>query len=132
MAVYHYHLEVYDARKQNQKSATATTGHRRQGGVNWVFQFTSDNLASQSLAEADFLDALDTAKASAPIPHIRRLSGDLKAALDISATTGSDSVAANGPWSERVGKSVFGYFIGVSTTSLAAAKNTQGTDHNVA
>lgn len=131
MAIYHYHLEVYDARKQNEKSATATTAHRRQGGVRWVFKFQSDNEASQSNAEAAFLAAFEAAKASSPIPHIRRLSADLKAALDISATTGTDSVPTNGPWSERVGKSVFGYFIGVSTTGFAGAV-TNGTDHNVA
>jgi hypothetical protein len=131
MSVYHYHLEVYDARKQNEKSATATTGHRRQGGVSWVFEFESDDEASQSNAEAAFLAAFEAAKASAPIPHIRRLSADLKAALDVSATTGADSGATNGAWSERVGKSVFGYFIGVSTTSFQGAV-TNGTDHNVA
>lgn len=131
MANYYYHLEVYDARKQNEKSATATTAHRRQGGVSWVFKHSALDVADQAAGEASFLAAYEAAKAASPIPHIRRLSTDLAAALDISATTGNDSVPTNGPWSERVGKSVFGYFIGVSSSNLASAK-TNGTDHNVA
>lgn len=134
MANYHYNLVVYNARPQGNTSATGTKGTDRSGATNWTFSHSALSVDDQAAGEASFLAAFAAALPGAPgnIRYIKASgTGSLYAALDTSATTTNDGVATSGVWSERSGKGVYAYKIGVSTTNLAGAI-TNTTEHNLA
>jgi hypothetical protein len=123
MAELFYNLEVYNARPQGEIDRIGVKGTNRSGATNWHFQHTADE-ATEQLAYGTFLAAYATAVPTAP-GHIDTIlkTGDasLLAALTLSATTTNDAVATTGPWSEKLGKGVYGYKIGVSATDMADA-----------
>lgn len=133
MANYFYNLEVYNARPQDETAAVGVKGTDRSGATNWVFQHSALSVADQAAGEADFLAAFSAALPGAD-GNIRYITasgtGSLLAALDISATTTNDGTASSGPWSERVGKGVYAYKIGVSSNNMAGAI-TATTAHNL-
>lgn len=133
MADYYYHLEVYSCRKPHEVEAVGTKDHEVPMRPKWTFTHHAASVVDQSAGEADFLAAVEAAIPGAP-SHISKIkksgTGSLKAALDASATTTNDGTASSGPWSERVGKDVFAYRIGVSGTSASAAESNL-TSHNL-
>jgi hypothetical protein len=133
MADFFYNLEVYNAREQGETRAIAVKGTDRSGATSWNFQHSATGVADQAAGEASFLAAFAAALPGAPgnIRYIKASGTDsLHEALDVSATTQYDGSAAAGTWSERVGKAVFAYKIGVSVTNMAGAV-TATTAHNV-
>jgi hypothetical protein len=131
MAIYHFDLKVVSCRGKSDKNATGSKTESVGTRAAWEYQYTSTNVASAALGNAEFIGAAlgELDKAPGHISGIAR-SGGLWSALAASATTTNDGVATSGPWSERVGKDVFRYEIGVSTTSAAAAA-TARTAHNL-
>lgn len=134
MADFYYNLEVYNARPQGSTTATGTKGTDRSGATNWTYQYTASDVDDEAAGEAEFLAAFAAALPGAP-GNIRYItasgSGSLYAALDTSATQANDGTAASGAWSERVGKGVYAYKIGVDATDMAGAV-TNTTEHNLA
>ncbi len=132
MAVHHYNLKVVMCRERGDEKAVGSKTYSEPTRTPWVFTFESTDVTAAA-AEAEFLAAMEAGIASAP-QHIKLIKksgdGSLKAALDSSATVTNDEVAASGPYSERVGKDVFRYEIGVSTTSAADALSKR-TAHNL-
>ena len=124
MAEFFYNLEVYNARPQGEIDRIGVKGTNRSGATNWHFQFGSGEKATAALALGSFLSAYATAQLTAP-GHIDTIlkSGttSLIAALTASANPTSDGVATTGPWSEKLGKGVYGYKIGVSSVDMAEA-----------
>lgn len=124
MAELFYNLEVYNARPQGEIDRIGVKGTDRSGATNWHFQHATGTVATATLALASFMSAYATAQLTAPghINTIRNAGDDsLLAALMVSATEANDGVATSGPWSEKLGKGVYGYKIGVSGTDMATA-----------
>ena len=132
MAVHHYNLKVVMCRERGDEKAVGSKTYSEPSRTPWVFTFESTDVTATA-AEAEFLAAMEAGIASAP-QHIKLIkksgTGSLKEALNISATVANDEVATSGPYSERVGKDVFRYEIGVSTTSAADALSKR-TAHNL-
>jgi hypothetical protein len=131
MAIYHFNLKVVSCRNKSDKGAVGSKTESVGTREAWVYTYTSTNVASAALGNAEFIGAAlgELDKAPGHISGIVR-TGGLWSALSASATTTNDGVATSGPWSERVGKDVFRYEIGVSSTSAAGALSAR-TAHNL-
>ncbi len=133
MAVHYYNLKVISCRDGGNPNITGVITNSVSGRASWNFLFTSTDVTGTA-AKTEFLTAMDASIDNAP-EHIKLLkksgTGSLNAALNVSATPTNDGVATSGPWSERVGKDMFRYEIGVSTTSAADAV-TKRDAHNLA
>ena len=133
MANYYYDLKVIMCRERSDSQAVGSITHSEPDRTEWNFTYTAADVADEAAGETAFLSAFDTALANAP-QHIKRIkksgTGSLNEALDVSATQANDGTATSGPWSERVGKDVFRYEIGVSGASAADAI-TNRTAHNL-
>ena len=129
---FYYNLKVVMCRERGDAKAVGSKTYSEPSRAEWVYTYENQSVV-EAQAEADFLDSLEDAIAEAP-QHIKLLkksgTGSLKAALDISATVANDQLAAQGAWSERVGKDVFRYEIGVSSGSAANALSNR-TAHNL-
>ena len=129
MPVHYYNLKVVMCRERGDANAVGSITHSDNTRDEWEYEFTSTDVAG-SAAKAEFLAAMETALDDAP-EHIKLLTrsggvnvpGSLRTALSTSATATNDGVASSGPWSERVGKDVFRYEIGVSTVGAPTALN---------
>ena len=136
MAVHYYNLKVIMCRERGDANAVGSITHSDNTRDEWEYEFTSTDVTG-SVAKSQFLAAMETALDDAP-EHIKLLTrsggvnvpGSLRTALSTSATPTNDGVATSGPWSERVGKDVFRYEIGVSTTSRNDAESKR-TAHNL-
>ena len=136
MAIVHYNLKVVMCRKRGDAKAVGSIDYSEPSRTEWVHTFQSTNV-SESAAKGQFLADMEDNLANAP-QHIKLLTrsggvsvpGSLRTALSTAATQTSDGIATVGPWSERVGKDVFRYEIGVSAVSAAAALNNR-TAHNL-
>ena len=130
MATY-YSMKVVMCRERGDTKAVGSMSYKEPDRDEWLFEYESAEDEGEDSRE-EFLNAMVAALASAP-QHVGKIkksgTGSLRAALDASATTANDSVSAEGPWSERVGKDVFRYSIGVSGDSAAAARTR--TAHNL-
>lgn len=127
MAVHYYNLKVAMCRRRGDAKAVGSIDYSEPSRTEWVHTFTSTDVTG-SVAKGQFLNDMEDSLAGAPqhIKHLTRsggvsVPGSLRTALATSATPSNDHIAASGPWSERVGKDVFRYEIGVSTTSAADA-----------
>lgn len=136
MPVHHYNLKVVMCRERGDEKAVGSKTYSESTRTPWVFTFESTDVAP-AVAKAQFLPAMEAALDDAP-EHIKLLTrsggvnlpGSLRTALSTSATGTNDQVPASGPWSERVGKDVFRYEIGVSTVGPTTALNNR-TAHNL-
>ena len=136
MAVVHYNLKVAMCRKRGDAKAVGSIDYSEPSRTEWVHAFSSTNVTA-SVAKGQFLDDMEDSLPGAP-QHIKHLTksggvsvpGSLRTALSTAPTTTNDEVATSAPWSERVGKDVFRYEIGVSTTSAADALSRR-TAHNL-
>lgn len=133
MPTYYYNLRVVMCRERGDANATGSISHSEPSRQDWVFTHTETN-DNGGVAHADFRDAAEAALDNAP-QHIKLLqrgnpAGSLKKALEQGASMTNDGVPTAGPWSERVGKDVFRYEIGVSSTSAADALSIR-TAHNL-
>ena len=141
MAVHHYNLKVIMCRERGDANATGAIAYSEPSRQEWEMEFSSTD-TTEGPAKVEFLEAFDDALKNAP-QHIKLLTpsgaGSLRGALrgaNDSSTSGSATIAndqtpTNGPWSERVGKDVFRYEIGVSNVSRNAAESNR-TAHNLA
>ena len=133
MAVYYYNARIVSCRDGGNPNITGLKTNTVSGRAVLEHAFTSTDTTA-ALSKAEFLASFDTALQTAP-EHIKLIkksgTGSANAALSISATSTNDGNAASGPWSERVGKDIFRYEIGVSTTNAATAI-TNRTAHNLA
>ena len=129
---YFYNLKVVMCRERGDNKAVGSNTYSEPTREEWVYTYENAS-TDQAVTEAAFLAAMEAAIDDAP-QHIKRIkksgTGSLKAALDISATTTNDQSPAQGPWSERVGKDVFRYEIGVSSGSASNALSNR-TAHNL-
>ena len=132
MAVHYYNLKVIMCRERGDANAVGSITHSDNTRDEWEYEFTSTDVTA-SAAKTEFLTAFDDALKNAP-EHIKLIApsgtGSLRTALNSSATSGGHSAPTSGPWSERVGKDVFRYEIGVSTTSRNDAESNR-TAHNL-
>lgn len=123
MAVHYYNLKVVMCRERGDTKAVGSIDYSEPTRTEWVHTYTSTDVTG-SAAKTEFLESLDDSLKSAP-QHIKLIKpsgvGSLRGALASSATPTNDGIATSGPWSERVGKDVFRYEIGVSTSSAAIA-----------
>ena len=119
-------------RERGDTKAVGSIDYSEPTRTEWVHTFTSTDVTG-SAAKTEFLEDLDDSLKSAP-QHIKLITpsgvGSLRGALASSATATNDGVASSGPWSERVGKDVFRYEIGVSTVGATTALNNR-TAHNL-
>jgi len=137
MADYYYDLLVVSCRGQHDTKAAGTNDFKTNivpFRPQWNFTHEDLDQSSSATARVNFLAAVGSNLKNAPA-HINLINagssaGTLVAALNSSATTTNDEVATTGVWHERVGKDVFRYEIGVSTTSAADAL-TKRTAHNL-
>lgn len=136
MAIVHYNLKVVMCRKRGDAKAVGSIDYSEPSRTEWVHTYSSTDV-TESVAKAQFLADMEDSLAEAPqhIKHLTRsggvsVPGSLRSALSNSATVTNGGVATSGPWSERVGKDVFRYEIGVSATSAAAALSNR-TAHNL-
>lgn len=140
MPVYYYDLLVVMCRDRGDTKAVGSKTYSESTREEWNLTFTSSDVAEGS-AKVEFLAEFDAQLSKAP-QHIRKLkpigAGSLRGSLrgsDDSATSGAatiqnDGVATVGPFSERVGKDVYRYEIGVSQVNAAGAL-TNRTAHNL-
>ena len=132
MPFHYYNARVVSCRAGGNPNITGLKANTVSGRAIFEHAFKSSDTTA-ALSKVEFLASFDTALNTAP-EHIKLLkksgAGSLNAALTISATATNDSVATSGPWSERVGKDMFRYEIGVATTSAGAITNR--TAHNLA
>ena len=123
MAVYHYNLLVVMCRERGDTKAVGSKTYSEPTREEWNFLYESDDLAG-NVAHAAFRDAVEAAIPDAP-QHISKIkksgAGSLKEALVDGGSITNDEVPTQGPWSERIGKDVFRYEIGVSQTDAANA-----------
>ena len=128
---YYYNLKVVMCRERGDAKAVGSINYSEPSRAEWVYTYENAS-TDQAVTEAAFLAAMEAAISEAP-GHIKLIkksgTGSLKAALDISATTSKDQAPAQGPWSERVGKDVFRYEIGVSSGSFANALSNRTAHH---
>lgn len=134
MAIHYYHLKVINCRTSGETGATVTSSNkaalkqqtRNNGKPAWDFTFASTDVA-EPVASQQFMDAFNAAQCTAPnnVSYTCVLNEGVAGSLDLALTASSLSstfgTASSGPWSQRVGKQLFRYEIGYSTTSLAAA-----------
>jgi hypothetical protein len=140
MAVHYYNLKVVMCRERGDEEAVGSKTYSEPTRDEWNITFASSDVG-ESDAKVEFLAYFDAELAKAP-QHISKLkasgAGSLRGALrgaSDAATTGAatiqnDDVATVGPFSERVGKDVFRYEIGVSGISEALALSNR-TAHNL-
>ena len=133
MAVHNYYLKIVNCRGNGQTDTTVTSSNkaalkaqtRPNLGTAWEYEYTSADV-EEPVAQAAFLTALDAAKQLAPnqvnMTKIDGATGSLDNALTTSAVLANFGTASSGPWNERIGKQVFRYEIGISTSGAAAAK----------
>ena len=127
MAVHYYDLKVVMCRERGDTKAVGSKTYSEPTREEWNFTFASSD-TSEGTAKGEFLSAMEDAFSDAP-QHIKSLTksggvsvpGSLRSALSNAATIANDSDSGVSPWSERVGKDVFRYEIGVSNVSAAAA-----------
>ena len=140
MAVHYYNLKVVMCRERGDEKAVGSKTYSEPTRDEWNITFASSDV-DESAAKVEFLEYFDSELPNAP-QHISKLkpagAGSLRGSLrgaDDSATSGAatiqnDGIDTNGPFSERVGKDVFRYEIGVSNVSAAAALSNL-TAHNL-
>lgn len=125
MPNYYYYVEVYSCRDKHETQAVGTKNYRRETRDSWEFQHTATAVADDAEGLTSLLSAFDDALPAAP-QHIKSImasgTGSLRAAIeDCANDTDWDTVSA-GTWSERVGKDVFAYRLGLSIVSSIVAK----------
>jgi|DEB0MinimDraft_10_1074344.scaffolds.fasta_scaffold203707_2 hypothetical protein len=125
MANYYYYVEVYSCRDKHETQAVGTKDYRRETRDSWKLQHTATGVADDAEGLTSLLSAFDDALPGAP-QHIKSImasgTGSLRAAIeDCANDTDWDTVSA-GAWSERVGKDVFAYRLGLDTTFITVAK----------
>ena len=117
-------------RERGDTKAVGSINYSEPSRTEWVFAY--ENLTANA-DKSGFLAAVKAAIPNAP-QHIKKIKiegpGSLHAALNLSATFPNDGLATTGPWSERVGKDVFRYEIGVADASAQNAINNR-TAHNL-
>lgn len=140
MAVHYYNLKVVMCRERGDTKAVGSKTYSEPTREEWNLTFTSSDV-DEGAAKVEFLEEFDAELPNAP-QHIKKIkpigTGSLRGALrgaNDSATSGAatiqnDGVATNDVYSERVGKDVFRYEIGVSNVSAAAALSNR-TAHNL-
>lgn len=121
MATYYYNLRVVSCRNNGGKTATGSLTNQVRGRQPWVFVFESTESKAAD-AKAAFIEAAKTAHANAP-GQVRNIGPNtgLWEALSESATLTNDGLPEVGKWSQRVGKDVLRYEIGVSKVSAEEA-----------
>jgi hypothetical protein len=133
MPTYYYNLKVAMCRERGDTRATGSISHSEPTRQDWVFTHSETN-DNGGVAHGLFRDAVEAAIGNAP-QHVKLIqrngTGSLKKALEQGGSMTNDGVPSAGPWSERVGKDVFRYEIGVSSTSAADALSLR-TAHNLA
>lgn len=140
MAVHYYDLLVVMCRERGDTKAVGSKTYSESTREEWNLTFTSTDV-DEGPAKVEFLTEFDAQLPKAP-QHISKLkkngTGSLRGALrgaddsasEGGATTTNDEVATSNVFSERVGKDVFRYEIGVSTVSAADALSKR-TAHNL-
>lgn len=140
MAVHYYNLKVVMCRERGDTKAVGSKTYSEPTREEWNITFTSSDV-SETNAKVEFLEYFDEQLPNAP-QHISKLRptgagslrGALRGASDAANTGGAtiqnDGIAGNSVFSERVGKDVFRYEIGVSNVSAAAALANR-TAHNL-
>tara|TARA_R100000951_G_scaffold23002_1_gene19055 strand:- start:7446 stop:7820 length:375 start_codon:yes stop_codon:yes gene_type:complete len=113
-------------RERGDAKAVGSIGYTEPSRTVWIFEH-SEAATESTTTKGQFLAAMEAELHNAPehIKLIKRgagVAGSLRTALNLSAATTGDGTASIGPWSERVGKDVFRYSIGVSGSSMAAAR----------
>jgi hypothetical protein len=133
MANYYYDILVVSCRGQHDTSGKGTNDFVDRSvpfRQEWNFKHSATGVADSQAGQLSMLTALQNALATAP-GHISKIQfTPLAGALTQSATTTNDGVATSGVWHERVGKDIFRYEIGVSTSSAAGALSAR-TAHNL-
>tara|TARA_Y100000114_G_scaffold142049_1_gene148308 strand:+ start:312 stop:716 length:405 start_codon:yes stop_codon:yes gene_type:complete len=133
MAVFHYNLLVVMCRERGDTKAVGSKTYSEPTREEWNFLYQSADLEGGA-AHAAFRDAMEADLVNAP-QHISKIkksgTGSLKEALVTGGTITNDGVATEGVWSERVGKDVFRYEIGVASAGGASEALSNRTAHNL-
>lgn len=133
MANYYYDILVVSCRGQHDTSGKGTNDFVDRSvpfRQEWNFKHSATGVADSQAGQLSMLTAIQNALPTAP-GHISKIQfTPLAGALTQSATTTNDGVATSGVWHERVGKDIFRYEIGVSTSSAAGALSAR-TAHNL-
>lgn len=131
MADYHYDLKVIMCRERGDTAAVGALAYSEPTREVWNLTYEAAGAANEAAAKVLFLAEYAAKLPSAP-QHIKLIGTNLLTALGTSATVANHATAASGAWSERVGKDVFRYEIGVTEDEDAAAAATARTAHNLA
>lgn len=132
---HYYHFKMTMCRERGDTKAVGSLSYSEPTRDVYEFEYTEETEEAAADALPLFRDALLADLASGP-QHTKRVdlseAGPLGVAIDASLGQGGDdpSDAADGAWSERVGKDVFRYSIGYSATDAAGA-TTALTDKNL-
>lgn len=133
MADYYYDILVVSCRGQHDTSGKGSNDFVDRSvpfREEWNFKHSATGVADSPAGQASMLSALQDAIPAAPGHFSKIQFATFGAALTSSATTTNDGVATSGVWHQRVGKDIFRYEVGVSTTSAAGALSAR-TAHNL-
>ena len=125
MADYYYNLKVIMCRERGDEKADGSLTYSEPTREEWVFAHVEEDAESEAAALLAFRNAVKNTGIDNAPQHISKIkksgTGSLYAALSSGATLANETNVNTGKWHERIGKDVFRYEIGVSTSSASGA-----------